>query len=363
MVLIMANQVIKIFSHNDLDGFGAPLLLETVKETMFPHSEFDLTNCGAGRIDEEFAKWLQTPEASRTTDVYIMDMTPDSDYTFKQLNTNFANHWLVFDHHETEAELREQYSANSIRPANPKVNPSATSLVWDWLTSQPHFMELSEDRRQQLEYLVKLIRAYDTWDWQNDPNISEEERVAADNFDQLFWFYPLQDSASFVANVFSVGWEEYAKQNQLLIKTLNERRAKYLKSHLKDTLITKIAGHQLGLVYADDYKSEIAHELLIQHPDVDAALVISPVSVSLRSNGKLDVAKFAEKYFNGGGHADAAGGRLTINPIEIGEQAVADNLAEIIKNSQQTATSNNTGTLADNLDPEVAAKMVQLFKK
>ena len=62
-------------------------------------------------------------------------------------------------------------------------------------------------------------------------------------------------------------------------------------------------------------------------------------------------------------HADAAGGRLTINPIEIGEQAVADNLAEIIKNSQQTATSNNTGTLADNLDPEVAAKMAQLFKK
>ena len=83
MVLIMANQVIKIFSHNDLDGFGAPLLLETVKETMFPHCEFDLTNCGAGRIDEEFAKWLQTPEASRATDVYIMDMTPDSDYTFK----------------------------------------------------------------------------------------------------------------------------------------------------------------------------------------------------------------------------------------------------------------------------------------
>ncbi len=44
-----------------------------------------------------------------------------------------------------------------------------------------------------------------------------------------------------------------------------------------------------------DYKSEIAHELLVQHPEVDAALVVSPVSVSLRSNGKLDVAKFAEK--------------------------------------------------------------------
>ena len=393
----MANQVIKIFSHNDLDGFGAPLLLEAVKDTMFPDCEFDLTNCGAGRIDEEFAKWLQSAESSRATDVYIMDMTPDSDYTFKQLNTNFANHWLVFDHHETEAELRQQYSTNSISATDPQVNPSATSLVWDWLKKQPHFNDLSEERRQQLGYLVELIRAYDTWDWlkkqphfndlseerrqqlgylveliraydtwdwQNDPDISEEEKVAADNFDQLFWFYPLQDSASFVSNVFNIGWEEYAKQNQLLIKTLNERRAKYLKSHLKDTLITKIDGHQLGLVYADDYKSEIAHELLIQHPDVEAALVISPVSVSLRSNGKLDVAKFAEKYFNGGGHADAAGGRLTINPIEIGEQAVADHLAETIKNSQQTKEDSGAGTsLADNLDPEIAAKMAKLFKK
>ena len=55
MVLSMANQVIKIFSHNDLDGFGAPLLLETVNETMLSQWEFDLTNCGAGRIDDELA--------------------------------------------------------------------------------------------------------------------------------------------------------------------------------------------------------------------------------------------------------------------------------------------------------------------
>ena len=72
----------------------------------------------------------------------------------------------------------------------------------------------------------------------------------------------------------------------------------------------------------------------------------------------------SEKYFNGGGHADAAGGRLTINPIEIGEQAVADQLAETIKNSKQAKEDSSAGTsLADNLDPEIAAKMAKLFKK
>ena len=95
----MAKRTIKLFSHNDLDGFGAPLLLKAVQPVMFDDTEFDMTNCGAGRIDDEFARWMRTPEASRFTDVYIMDMTPDSEYTFQQLNANFANHWLVFDHH------------------------------------------------------------------------------------------------------------------------------------------------------------------------------------------------------------------------------------------------------------------------
>ncbi|MEY8441058.1 DHHA1 domain-containing protein [Lactobacillaceae bacterium 24-114] len=359
----MAKQLIKIFSHNDLDGFGAPLLLEAVQDKIFPDYEIDLTNCGAGRIDDEFAKWLQSTESNRATDVYIMDMTPDSDYTFKQLNENFANHWLVFDHHESEEELRQRYSDNSITATNSNVNPSATSLVWDWIKRQPEFKEVEAAERDKLAYLVELIRAYDTWDWQNDPGMSEQEKTDADNLDQLFWFYPLNDSADFVHDVFAAGWEEYAKQNSLLIKTLNERRAKYLEHHLKDVLITKIDGHQLGIVYADDYKSEVAHELLNQNPSVEAALVISPVSVSLRSNGKMDVAKFAEKYFNGGGHADAAGGRLEINPVEVGEQAVADHLAEKIKNSKESKETTDGGTLADNLDPAIAEKMAQLFKK
>ncbi|WP_076459766.1 DHHA1 domain-containing protein [Limosilactobacillus caccae] len=358
----MAKRLIKLFSHNDLDGFGAPLLLKTVQPVMFPDVEFDMTNCGAGRIDEELGQWMQSAEVGRFTDVYIMDMTPDSDYSFKQLNDKFANHWLVFDHHESEAELRQKYAANSIGPADEKINPSATSLVWDWLTGQPHFNELAEQRRRELAYLVELIRAYDTWDWQNDPDMAEQERIDADDFDQLFWFYPLQDSEEFVQNVFATSWQEYQAANRLLIRTLNERRAKYLKSHLKDVLVTTLAGHKFGIVYASDYKSEIAHELLEQNPEVDAALVISPVSVSLRSNGKLDVAKFAEKYFNGGGHADAAGGRLTVNPIEVGEQAVADELKQTIEN-QQSEQKKDESTLADSLDPEVAAKMAALFGK
>ena len=121
-------------------------------------------------------------------------------------------------------------------------------------------------------------------------------------------------------------------------------------------------GHRFGIVYASDYKSEIVHELLVQQPDLDAALVISPKSISLRSNGKVDVAKFAETYYQGGGHADAAGGRLDINPIRLGEQAVADELEQMtsVKKEEKAETES---TLADNLDPDMAAKLAALFGK
>ena len=358
----MAKRNIKIFSHNDLDGFGAPVLVKTVQDVMFPDAEFDLTSIGAGRIDSELDYWFKSPEAATATDVWIMDMTPDSEHTMQELNQQFANHWLVFDHHETEAALRQKFAANTVKPADAKISPSATSLVWDWLKTLPGFVKLNQDRQQQLAELVELIRAYDTWDWQNDPDMSEKERQAADDFNQLFWFYPLDYSEAFVQSVFDKGWTAYRQDNDLLIQTLNERRAKYLKSHLKDVVEATADGHRFGIVYASDHKSEIAHELLVQQPDLDAALVISPKSVSLRSNGKVDVAKFAETYYQGGGHADAAGGRLDINPIRLGEQAVADELEQMtsVKKEEKAETES---TLADNLDPDMAAKLAALFGK
>ena len=359
---MMAQTRIKIFSHNDLDGFGGPLLLETLHEVMFKDVEFEIENIGAGQIDVALGRWFRDPSLGQFTDVYIMDMTPDSDYTFQQLDANFANHWLVFDHHESEAAAREKYAINAVTPQNPAVTPSATSLVWDWLQTQPHFSQVSAERQAELAEVVELIRAYDTWDWQNDPQMSTGERQAADELNQLFWFYPLDHSAEFVSAVLATSWTKYRAANQLLITTLNDRRAHYLKSHLKDVLTAKIDGQTWGFVYASDYKSEIAHALLTEHPDVAAAMVISPTSLSLRSNGQVDVAKFAEDYFGGGGHADAAGARINVNMIKIGTQAVIEEVQKVIKR-HQSQPAEATGSLADNLDPAVAAKMAALFGK
>lgn len=357
----MANQQIKIFSHNDLDGFGAPYLLQTVQPLVFPDAHFEITNIGAGKIDQELDYWFTHADLSAYSDVYIMDMTPDSEHTFAELNQYFANHWLVFDHHETEAAARQKYSTNSVTVKSEQ-NQSATSIAWHWLEQQVRFNKLTADQKNDLAMTVELIRAYDTWDWQNDQSLDDAVRTGADELDQLFWFYPIDHSVQFIQAVLQQGWHQYRQANELLIQTLNDRRAHYLHHHLKDVLIDELDGHQWGFVYADDYKSEIAHELLQEHPEVAAAMVIGPTSLSLRSDGKVDVAKFAEKYFHGGGHAEAAGGRIDVNMIQVGERAVIGHLHELIKSAQEEQTANQE-TLADNIDPEVAAKMAALFGK
>ena len=360
----MAKRLIKIFSHTDLDGVGAPGLLMTVAKTMFPETDFDVSYIKAGTIDTEFEHWLHTdPNAETATDVFIMDMTPDADYTFKLLNDQFANHWLVFDHHESEAQFRQKYGEQCVTPTDDQTLPSAASLAWDWLHRQPHFDQLTDKRKEELDYVVELIRAYDTWDWQNDPDMADSERQDADDLDQLFWFYPKQHSAEFVQHLLAIGWPAYKDENSLLIRTLNERREHYIKHHMKDEIDTEIDGHQFGVVYASSYVSEIGHRVLAANPDLDAAMILGPTGVSLRADGKIDVAKLAGKYFNGGGHANAAGGRLAHNPIKVGEQSFIDDLLAAVKNAkaEKKQPKTESSSLGENLNPEMAAKLKAMF--
>ena len=358
----MAKQLIKVFSHNDLDGFGGPMLLQSVQPTVFSSVEFDVEHIGAGQIDATLDHWFNSPSLNNYSDVYIMDMTPDSENTFKELNQHFANHWLVFDHHESEEDQRRRYAANTFAPHGEMVHASATSIVWDWLQQQPGMDQLDSQRRQQLAQLAELIRAYDTWDWQNDPELPTSVSEGADQLNELFWFYPKKRAGEFMDHVFAAGWDAYWQDNELLVHTLMERRAAYIKHHLKDVLETTVNGHRLGVVYASDYQSQLAHDLLKDQPELDAALVIGAMRISLRSNDKMDVAKFAEQYYQGGGHAKAAGGRLTINPVKIGEQAVIDQLVSATK-AVHEEKQDSEHTLADDLDPEVAGKLAALLKQ
>ncbi len=68
--------------------------------------------------------------------------------------------------------------------------------------------------------------AYDTWIGKNSiQKMDEQERIDADNLDQLFWFYPLQDSEEFVQNVFNTSWQQYQKKENRHVDSDPKRTA------------------------------------------------------------------------------------------------------------------------------------------
>jgi hypothetical protein len=57
--------------------------------------------------------------------------------------------------------------------------------------------------------------------------------------------------------------------------------------------------------------SVLGNAFLKANPDFDFFLDIgNSGNISLRADGAVDVSKIAAKYFNGGGHPNAAGGRV-----------------------------------------------------
>ncbi len=59
------------------------------------------------------------------------------------------------------------------------------------------------------------------------------------------------------------------------------------------------------------------------------------IHISLRSKGNLNVSKISNKYFKGGGHKNAAGGKINLNINDI-PQFMEQNIEEIIKIGNET---------------------------
>jgi oligoribonuclease NrnB/cAMP/cGMP phosphodiesterase (DHH superfamily) len=66
------------------------------------------------------------------------------------------------------------------------------------------------------------------------------------------------------------------------------------------------------LTYNIGNVSVIGNDFLTANPDIDFFMDVTPKkTISLRSNGKVDVSQMAAHVANGGGHHNASGGLLS----------------------------------------------------
>jgi oligoribonuclease NrnB/cAMP/cGMP phosphodiesterase (DHH superfamily) len=87
----------------------------------------------------------------------------------------------------------------------------------------------------------------------------------------------------------------------------------YIERKRRELKIFNILGYQSGVVFAEQYHSELGNELAKSFLNLDFIVIINPATAKISYRGikeDIDLGKDVAKIFGGGGHPRAAGSQI-----------------------------------------------------
>lgn len=226
------------------------------------------------------------PRGLEGKNVYLLDFSYPPKITKELLNK--TAYLAIIDHHKTAKDSVKLIENNLY-----KMNSSGAVLSWTYFHP-----------KKKVPRLLQYIEDAELWNWK----LAHGKELAASletvDFDFKIW------------NKLSIDWEtsrikKYIEDGKTIVKYQKE----LIKHAVAESLKVEFCGHKaLAVNFNGALVSQIAHALYEKFPPI--AIVWSAkrdkVVISLRSNGKIDVSKLAQK-FGGGGHRAAAGFRIGLN--------------------------------------------------
>ena len=287
---------------NDLDGMGPFLVLKK----SFPNMKINTTYCGKkdGQADNrvlEILEEMDTESILFITDIGIRKETADI------VDRYYRDGYKVvlLDHHISN-EFLNDYEWAKVESVNSNgVKTCATTLFYEYLVEKNII-----EHNHLISCFAEKVRLYDTWDWE------EAEDNTAKQLNDLFYLLRRTDFKESVFESLKANTEEFIipDKYQYLLNIEQQRIEDYIKAKSKSLRVKEIYGKQVGVVYAENYYSELGNELGKMFPELDIITMvnISTSKLSFRTiKDDVSVAEFASTYFNGGGHPKASGGALT----------------------------------------------------
>jgi len=215
------------------------------------------------------------------------------DFAFKKkiMQSLIANNTsvTVLDHHITAEE-----NLKSLR------NPTSErfQLTFDNDHSGAHLSWKHFHPKKKVPQLVQYVEDGDLWRFKNA------------NSKELVSFLTVHDFSFATWNKLEKLFENIKTKKESIEKgaLIRQYEKKVIKDVTSSAVIVKFAGHKVLAANCPVLRSEIGHELVETRGPFSIIWREKggQIVVSLRANGKVDVAKIAEKY-GGGGHKNAAG--------------------------------------------------------
>ena len=213
---------------------------------------------------------------------------------------NDDNHILLFDHHKTATWLNNYTWANvsvDCKMKNGEVKKCCGSEIFK------DFLCLVKDvKNKALDEYIELVRRYDTWEWKT----KYDDMIPSD----LNLLYKIKGRSAFMNSILQSVNDNIPLFSQLDIELINIERRRindYVAIKNNDIISFKILNYNVGVVFAEQYISELGNRLCELHPELDVIAMIGQKAISYRTiKDNVDVSEIAKRY-GGGCHKPAAG--------------------------------------------------------
>ena len=323
----MNNKTIYHLSHTDLDGYSCQLVMR--------YTPYTLVNLNANYGAEVKQKLEMILEAIRkenkpaTVMITDLNLTADeSRWLNKEVNAlNEANKnitLVLLDHHGSGEDSANKYKWYFLDIAR-----CATKITYDYVKENFDFNE-----PEWMNRYVNIVNAVDLWKMDEHDNFEygkvcmrlitetrELNKVMFGDVDNNYKIsllleavkYMNEDNAPVVLDEkIHMIKKEFFKDTKndtldnlatkFIVKLLGEARA-------EKTIYYK--GYRGFLSYGVGNTSIIGNGFLLSYPEYDFIVDVSyRGTMSLRANNKVSVSQISKEWAGGGGHPNAAGGRI-----------------------------------------------------
>lgn len=279
--------MIKLITHTDLDGVGCEILGKIAFK-----DNVDVSRCNYNDINELVLKTIlehENYEKIIITDISVNEIVAN------RLNY-ISNKVKLLDHHPSALFLND-YSFATVEEICDKGKTCGTQLLYDYLGNS-----LKTDR---LNYFVENVRRYDTWEWKDKYQDETPKRI-----NDLLYIMGKDKFVDLVINKIKNNEDLFDDTVNMILELRQNEINEYIKNKDKLLITHNILGYKAGVVFADNFISELGNKLSEMHPELDFIAMINQETISYRTvKEDINLTEIA-KHFGGGGHPKASGSQI-----------------------------------------------------
>lgn len=323
----MNDKTVHHLSHTDLDGYSCQLVMKYTPYKLFNYN----ANYGA-EVKQTLELILQNiinDNKSATILITDLNLTTDESRWLNNEITKFNENkkditLLLLDHHGTGEESAQKYDWYFLDTSR-----SATKITYDYVKENFEFNEPF-----WMEKFVNIVNAVDLWKMEEKDNFEygkvcmrlvsetrELNKIMFANVDNNYKISLLLEATKYIdkenapivldEKIHMLKKEFFKKdKNDTLDNLVTEYIVKLL-GEAKDEKTIYYKGYKGFLSYGVGNTSIIGNGFLLTYPEYDFIVDVSyRGTISLRANNKVSVSQISKEWTGGGGHPNAAGGRI-----------------------------------------------------